>query len=59
MTKTVKIIMSAFCVIVSVLAGFVVFRYQNTSASRLPDKYSGTIENIKSTTDKENDGVDD
>lgn len=36
-----------------------IFRYQNTSSERLPDKYDGVIEQVHSTSDKDNDGIDD
>ncbi|MGC4019799.1 MAG: DUF1287 domain-containing protein [Muricomes sp.] len=46
------------CVIGSVLI-YTASRYQNTSTSRLPDKYDANIEQIHSTIDKDQDGIDD
>lgn len=46
------------CIISSILI-YVASRYQNTSTERLPDKYDANIEQIHSTIDEDQDGIDD
>ena len=46
------------CFISSILI-YVASRYQNTSTERLPDKYDAKIEQIHSTIDEDQDGIDD
>lgn len=41
------------------VGGYALFRYQNTSAERLPDRYDGVIEQIHSAADEDRDGMDD
>lgn len=45
------------CVVGGILI-YVASRYQNTSTKRLPDKYDANIEQIHSTIDKDEDGID-
>ena len=48
------------CLLVMVgVGGYALFRYQNTSAERLPDRYDGVIEQIHSAADEDRDGMDD
>lgn len=46
-------------VVIGSILIYVVSRYQNTSAERLPDKYGANIEQIHSKTDKDQDNIDD
>lgn len=46
------------CIICSVFIG-ILFRYQNTSPNRPIDKFDGKIEQVHSSADKDNDGIED
>lgn len=50
--------MIGICVISSILI-YAVSHYQNTSTERLADKYDATFEQIHSTIDQDQDGIDD
>jgi uncharacterized protein YijF (DUF1287 family) len=46
------------CVLLCILI-CILFRYQNTSPKRLPDRYGITIQQTHSSSDKDRDGIDD
>ena len=57
-----KKIIIIFVICAAVILGiflYIVFRYQNTSPERLPNKYSQVIPQVHSMTDKDGDGIDD
>ena len=51
-------LMVCLCIVCGACA-FLMFRYQNTSAERLPDRYGFSVEQIHSSIDKDKDGIDD
>lgn len=59
MKKTVSIIISTCLCIAGCICFYLLFRYQNTSARRPAAQYDDTIEQVRSTVDKDGDGVDD
>jgi len=59
MKKRILMIMTVCICIFCAAGGYIGFRYQNTSAKRLKDKYASTIEQFHSSIDKDQDGIDD
>ena len=60
--KMKKKIIIIFVICVAVILGiflYIVFRYQNTSPERLPNKYSQVIPQVHSRIDMDGDGIDD
>ncbi len=51
-------VMMGICVMMCILI-YIVSRYQNTSAERLPDRYGAVTGQLHSTVDKDDDGIDD
>lgn len=41
------------------IGAYVYFQYQHTSTERLPDRYGGSIERVRSSVDRDGDGTDD
>ncbi len=56
--KIIVIVMICLCFIVCILI-YIISHYQHTSSERLPDKYDSYIEQVHSTVDKDNDGIND
>ena len=57
-----KKIIIIFVICAAVILGiflYIVFRYQNTSPERLPNKYSQVIPQVHSRIDMDGDGIDD
>ncbi|MCR5086778.1 MAG: DUF1287 domain-containing protein [Lachnospiraceae bacterium] len=62
MKKHVKVVVAVLVALLVCGAGigtYVYFQYQHTSTKRLPDRYDGKIERVRSSVDKDGDGVDD
>lgn len=54
-----KKILIIFAIYIGIILAYATFRYQRTSASRLADKYGVDVVQIRSSVDKDNDGIDD
>lgn len=59
MKKRIRIILIICVCIICGVCGYIGFRYQNTSARRLKDRYASSIQQIHSLTDQDQDGIDD
>lgn len=57
--KKVWIILKVFLLVVVCSSGYLLFRYQNTSYKRLPNRYQGNIAQVFSAVDRDGDGIDD
>ena len=57
--KKIKLLLIMCLFAMVCICGYTLFRYQNTSSGRLPDRYGGVMEQIHSTVDKDSDGIDD
>lgn len=56
--KTVVAGVACICVVCAILI-YALTRYQHTSAVRLPDRYEGQIEQLRSSVDRDLDGIED
>lgn len=52
-------LLKLFSLLMGCICLYVLFRYQNTSDKRLPNRYEGQVSQIHSTIDHDGDGVDD
>lgn len=57
--KIVAILTAGLICVAVITGGIFASRYQHTSAERLPDRYGEKIAQLKSSVDKDGDGVDD
>lgn len=59
MKSKIRIFLIMCLLAIICICGYIFFHYQSTSSERLPDRYDRVIEQIHSTADKDNDGIDD
>lgn len=59
MVKKHKKLILITIIVLLLIFGLILLRYQNTSSKRLVNKYSKEIAQFHSSTDKDNDGIDD
>lgn len=59
MMKEHKKLILITIIVLSLIFGFILLRYQNTSSKRLVNKYSREIPQFHSSVDKDSDGIDD
>lgn len=59
MKNRMKTLLTICVIAIVCVCIYLLFRYQNTSSKRLPNKYSAVIKQFHSTTDKDHDGTDD
>lgn len=57
--RRIRLLLILCLLVMAGVGGYALFRYQNTSAERLPDRYDGVIEQIHSAADEDRDGMDD
>lgn len=57
--RRIRLLLILCLLVMADVGGYALFRYQNTSAERLPDRYDGVIEQIHSAADEDRDGMDD
>ena len=57
--KKIVIVLELIFVVLLCIALLILFRYQNTSAKRLPNRYAGNIAQVHSAIDYDGDGLDD
>ena len=59
MKNRMKTLLTICVIAIVCVCIYLLFRYQNTSSERLPNKYSAVIKQFHSTTDKDHDETDD
>lgn len=59
MKNRMKTLLTICVIAIVCVCIYLLFRYQNTSSKRLPNKYSAVIKQFHSTTDKDHDETDD
>ena len=59
MMKEHKKLILITIIVLSLIFGFILLRYQNTSSKRLVNKYSREIPQFHSSVDKDSDSIDD
>ena len=57
--RRIRLLLILCLLVMAGVGGYALFRYQNTSAERLPNRYDGVIEQIHSAADEDRDGMDD
>lgn len=57
--RRIRLLLILCLLVMAGVGGYALFRYQNTSAERLLDRYDGVIEQIHSAADEDRDGMDD
>lgn len=59
MKSRVRVFLLLCTAVIICILIYIMFRYQNTSPERLPDRYDAAVEQVHSTADQDNDGIDD